>query len=797
MKESKPSSYGSHFIDKFGDTVLSLKKQSQISSGIAPFIWAIAVLLIVIFAALYINIRTNNETILRTNIMKSTGQVAEGIELRLTTATSTMARIIEKLEHQGLEKPVFEKYAREFLNQNAEIILLRLVESNGKGVFSTLNPRIRDQSFRLYNYLDYPPVVRDSIENAFSSRRVVYSSYWLIDGDITSPSVVIVYPFTIDKKEYGLLARVSLSRLLEESVPNILRSDYEFSLMHGTELLAGKALYNPPDDFTIPSYIRAAEPLPPTIQLYGCNLVESPLIFASPLLFWLGSLMLFLLLLLFFLYKKMVQNQNDLDAATKEVELRRAIENSMLMGILITDMNSKVIYVNPSLCALTGYSENELLGKESPYPFWGDNSPLPSTVLSTNNLRFEDLPYRFDLTVRKKNLEKFKAILLASPFYSSDEEQSGWIYLFRDNTNDFNSQTLINDAIASYEKLLNSVNSCISIVTHRPSGNILGIRNDVYINTLGSTVSGHQAISKAFREPFDAEGKRSGDIWVPKLERWFNVSESRITLPGGSHVTLQTAQDITDKKISEKTLEEQTNKMENSSRLITLGEMASTITHEINQPLTAIVAYTSTAIEVIGNMPEDRINKKQVIEVFQKVSAQATRIDKIIKNIRSFAKRRSTSLEPAPLGGVLNDTMELGKLIEKKYAGIHLIYEVPKTLPTVLCDPVQIVQILLNLIRNAADACLEADSQNKDITLRVVYDNRATVKISIEDHGPGINDTMKASLFTPFFSTKKNGLGLGLSTCQTIAEAHKTRLEVKDNAGGGTIFNFELQVVPD
>ncbi len=324
-------------MDRFGESVTALKKQSKLSTEIAPFIWAIAVLLIVIFAALYINVRTNNETILRTNIMKSTIQVANNIELRLTSTSSTMARVIEKLEQEGPNKEVFDKYGREFLLQNPEVILLRLIEPNGKGITSLVGPRIRNESFRQYNYLDYPPVVRDSIRDAFATKRVVYSSYWEIPYDSTSPNTVIIYPFTLNEKEYALLARISLSRLLEESVPNILRSDYEFSLMHGTELIAGNALYNPPDDFTIPSYIRSADPLPSSIQLYGCNLVESPLIFASPLLFWLGSLMLFLLLLLFFLYKKMVQNQNALDAATKEVELRRSIERSMLMGVLITD----------------------------------------------------------------------------------------------------------------------------------------------------------------------------------------------------------------------------------------------------------------------------------------------------------------------------------------------------------------------------------------------------------------------------------------------------------------------------
>ena len=114
-----------------------------------------------------------------------------------------------------------------------------------EGITSLVGPRIRNESFRQYNYLDYPPVVRDSIRDAFATKRVVYSSYWEIPYDSTSPNTVIIYPFTLNEKEYALLARISLSRLLEESVPNILRSDYEFSLMNGTELIAGNALYNP------------------------------------------------------------------------------------------------------------------------------------------------------------------------------------------------------------------------------------------------------------------------------------------------------------------------------------------------------------------------------------------------------------------------------------------------------------------------------------------------------------------------------------------------------------------------
>lgn len=504
--------------------------------------------------------------------------------------------------------------------------------------------------------------------------------------------------------------------------------------------------------------------------------------------------MLFLLTSLFFLNKEMRKNQQKLDRAERELELRRSIEDCMGLGVLITDRDDKIVYANNSLSRLTGYNVSELMNKEPPYPFWGDSSPIPSSFFKNVPLKDEMFPIHYDLTVRNKDDETFDALILLSPFKSPYNENIGWIYMILDNTLEASSKILINDAIASYQRLLNSVLSCISVVTHKPSGSLLGIHNNVYNDQLGNTVEGHLIISKAFKAPFDAQGTREGEVWVDELSRWFDVSEARITLPGGSHVTMQTALDITDKKNSEKTLEEQTSKMEVSSRLITLGEMASTITHEINQPLTAITAYANTALEVLGNSPN--LNRNQVLEVFQKIATQAGRIDKIIKNIRSFAKRRPTTMECVPLANVINDSVELSKLLEKKYGNIRVVYEIPKSMPNVLCDPVQIIQILMNLIRNAADAVTEHKSPDGTITVSAKI-SATDVCIAVADRGPGINDTMKASLFTPFFSTKKNGLGLGLSTCQTIAESHNTRIQVFDNPGGGTIFSFELRICSD
>ena len=329
MTYKKHISQSNDLLDRFSSAFAGIKSHSNLPSGTTPFIWAIAVLIVVIFSAFYFNVRANNETILRTNLMKSTAKVADNIEMRMRGISANMARMIEKMELDGINSAVVNKYGREIISSSPEVILLRVIEPSGKGLESVVNPRLGRSDLRQYNYLDYPQVVRDAIGDAFLSNRVSYSSFWFTPGDISSPSVVIIYPFAIGEKTYALLARLSLNKLLEVSTPQSLLSDYEFSFLHGTKEIAGRAAYNPPDDYTIPSYVRAADPLPPSIQLYGCNVLESPMIFASPLIYWLGALMLFLLLSLFFLNREMRRNQSDLERALKELELRRSIEDSI------------------------------------------------------------------------------------------------------------------------------------------------------------------------------------------------------------------------------------------------------------------------------------------------------------------------------------------------------------------------------------------------------------------------------------------------------------------------------------
>ena len=148
MTYKKHISQSNDLLDRFSSAFAGIKSHSNLPSGTTPFIWAIAVLIVVIFSAFYFNVRANNETILRTNLMKSTAKVADNIEMRMRGISANMARMIEKMELDGINSAVVNKYGREIISSSPEVILLRVIEPSGKGLESVVNPRLGRSDLR-------------------------------------------------------------------------------------------------------------------------------------------------------------------------------------------------------------------------------------------------------------------------------------------------------------------------------------------------------------------------------------------------------------------------------------------------------------------------------------------------------------------------------------------------------------------------------------------------------------------------------------------------------------------------
>ena len=258
--------------------------------------------------------------------------------------------------------------------------------------------------------------------------------------------------------------------------------------------------------------------------------------------------------------------------------------------------------------------------------------------------------------------------------------------------------------------------------------------------------------------------------------------------------------DISELKRAQELSRQQEEKLHASARLATMGEIASMLAHELNQPLAAISSYTTGAVNLIQ---ADNSDKELLLQALAKANAQAQRAGQIIRSVHEFVKKREPSREPVSIASVIDGAMPLIDLqAQPFYVAIQLA--IAPNLPTVLADRVLLEQVLLNLTRNAIEA-MQGNSPGRRI-LRIVAEMAApgqqpaahsTIIVSVIDQGYGIPADVAEKLFSPFFSTKSGGMGMGLKICRTAIEFHGGTLTHQDNPAGGTIFKFALPVTED
>ena len=233
-----------------------------------------------------------------------------------------------------------------------------------------------------------------------------------------------------------------------------------------------------------------------------------------------------------------------------------------------------------------------------------------------------------------------------------------------------------------------------------------------------------------------------------------------------------------------------------------MGEMASSVAHELNQPLTAIANYCNGMVTRVRG---DAIEKADLIAALEKTARQAQRAGQIIHRIRAFVKRSEPQRQPAKARDIVEDAVELAG-IELRRRHVHIRSYVAQRLPELQVDPILIEQVLLNLLKNAAEAIDGAHlpAARRYIELRVVPRTTAeegtVIEFSVTDRGPGVKDEVMARLYEAFFSTKADGLGIGLSLCRSIVESHRGRIRAENLYNGNTVngcrFSFTLPVEP-
>ena len=301
-------------------------------------------------------------------------------------------------------------------------------------------------------------------------------------------------------------------------------------------------------------------------------------------------------------------------------------------------------------------------------------------------------------------------------------------------------------------------------------------------------------------EALTETGSDPREVYVESLGKWFDVRARYLQWTDGRLAQMLIATDVTARRRAEELAAQQAEKAQVSSRLITMGEMASSVAHELNQPLTAITNYCNG---MVSRVRGDQISKEDLIAALEKTARQAQRAGQIIHRIRAFVKRSEPQRQPAQAKEIVEDAVELAG-IELRRRNVALSTYVAQRLPTLMVDPILIEQVLINLLKNAAEAIDNAGLpvSRRHIELRVVPrhtpDEGGVIEFSVTDMGPGMKEEVLARLYEAFFSTKAEGMGIGLSLCRSIVESHRGRIRAQNLYNGETVtgcrFAFTLPV---
>ncbi len=363
-------------------------------------------------------------------------------------------------------------------------------------------------------------------------------------------------------------------------------------------------------------------------------------------------------------------------ALREEYAFRKAMEDSLVTGLRARDLEGRIIYVNPAFCNMVGWSAVEMIGCGPPMPYWAPEH-IDHTVAVHDQILASTGPHEpVEVRFRRKNGERFDALIYEAPLIDADGRHTGWM------------------------------------------GSLL---------------------------------------------------------------------DITARKRAEEMYHQQQEKFQFTARLVTMGEMASMLAHELNQPLSAISSYATGCLNLLEapNSP-----RGDVIETLRKVVAQAQRAGQVIRRVHEFVRRRESQQEPCQLNSVVEDAVGLIEAAAHQH-GVRLQLNLAPNLATVQADKVMVEQTLLNLMRNGMDAMANSVSDQRVLIISTLAHENG-VRVTVADRGGGIPLEVAARLYEPFFSTKQEGMGMGLSICRSIAELHHGRLWFEPGVDGGTLFHLWL-----
>lgn len=628
-------------------------------------------LLLVLLMVLFWVLHQNEVEEQRSTLIADVLWLEQSINFHLEGSTENFEQLALDLPKERDKHVLFRLRAEYMLKNNPDILQILWISAAG---------RVREAvPARAPSLLGTDEATfQQNVDMARKLGKTVYSDdYSTPDGG----QFELYSPIFDDGNYQGVLIGVfSFNNLLKNIVPWWFAEKYQVRILDGGgNVLASKSKVNNAE-----TTINYAIPLdPPGFgMVLRVDAYRSSGNFAQNLLTALVIALAAAVLFSLWVMRGHIRRRIAAEQAQRsEHAFRKAMEDSLTVGMRARDLQGRVTYVNPAFCQMVGFSESELLDVGPPMPYWAPEEMERAQAINDAVIGGKVSREGFEIRLMRKDGTRLDALIYEAPLIGAEGRQTGWM---------------------------------ASIV------------------------------------------------------------------------------DVTARKQAEDLARQQQEKLQATSRLVTMGELASTLAHELNQPLAAITSYTTGCLNKLesGSFSPDELKA-----ALTKLGVQAQRAGRIIRRVHDFVRKSEPKVAPYDLIEVIDDSIGL---IEPgaKLAHVHIEREILADPPELMGDRVMIEQVLLNLMRNAVEAMSMASipSERRYLTVRLCQ-AEDQVQVYVVDRGPGISKDVMDKLFTPFFSTKADGMGMGLNICRSIIEFHRGRLWVEENPEGGTVLVISLPVI--
>ena len=762
------------------------------------------------------------------SVKRDTEISQQQIRLRLIENQEQLVRMARELVTRPPEAREFIAQARSFSRDRPEIDAVVWMNSQRvrRAVYSANHHWGDSNAVVLDSELSLPILGSNSAgEAAFlAASRLRQPAYSKPFRDENGNTIIQLHLPLVERGAFvgALVTQYSVESLLRHFIPPDVSKRHAITLVDDRGGVLASTVSVVPGRPVQPAQLVHEIPLSPVgngLLLRGHG-YRTSIGLISNTLFWmvaaLSALTVWMLLGTWRHMRRRLQMQN---ALITEANFRRAMENSMLTGMRAMAMDGRITYVNPAFCEMTGFSEAELVGRIPPVPHWPPDRHEENTRLLQQELQGRSPVGGFEVKIMRKDGAVFDARMYVSPLVDPKGVQTGWMTSM---TNITEAKRVRDQLSASHERfttVLEGLDAAVSVQAVQ-QGELL-FANRSYRLWFGADANGHAMLAgddpKLAMLPTESDdevdnlgglptqelteaGSDTREVFAATLNKWFDVRARYLQWTDGRLVQMLIATDITARRSAESLAAQQAEKAQVTSRLVTMGEMASSVAHELNQPLTAITNYCNG---MVSRVRSGAIETDDLIAALEKTSRQAQRAGQIIHRIRAFVKRSEPQRQPTEVRSMVDNAVELAGIeLRRRHVAIHTY--VAQRLPVVEVDPILIEQVLLNLLKNAAEAIdlARLPKARRNIELRVVpkqtEDEGSVVEFSVTDMGPGIKEEVINRLYEAFFSTKAEGLGIGLSLCRTIIESHRGRIRGQNlynaNSVVGCCFSFTLPV---